>query len=322
MISNIKFKQIYEKALYIRAVEQKISIKYNEQKMRCPVHLSIGQEIAPSILSLFLNKSDKCMSTHRCHAHYLSRDGDLKKMIAELYGKKTGCSKGYGGSMHLVDIDKGFMGTSAIVGSSIPLALGLALNLKINKSNSIAISFFGEGAREEGAFFESINLAIIKKLPIIFFCENNFYSVYTPLKKRKHKMANFKKMLSEFGIKSYYSNGKKIENIYSNINSAVKFVRKNKLPCYIEIDCYRNIEHCGPNNDDKLGYRDKVDFNIWKEIDLLIDLEKKLIKKNLYSKKQLINLKLDLDKYINYAFAYAEKSRAPLPNDAYRNLFA
>ena len=124
-------------------VEESISKKYSEQKMRCPVHLSIGQEIAPSILSLFSEEKDKCISTHRCHAHYLSKGGNLNKMIAEIYGKKTGCSKGYGGSMHLIDIKKGFMGTSAIVGSSIPLSIGMGLNIKLKGSDNISIAYFG-----------------------------------------------------------------------------------------------------------------------------------------------------------------------------------
>ena len=207
-------------------VEESISKKYSEQKMRCPVHLSIGQEIAPSILSLFSEEKDKCISTHRCHAHYLSKGGNLNKMIAEIYGKKTGCSKGYGGSMHLIDIKKGFMGTSAIVGSSIPLSIGMGLNIKLKGSDNISIAYFGEGAREEGAFIESINLAILKELPVLFFCENNYYSVYTSIDQRQPKKASYYKILSNLGMKAFYSRGKNINDLYVKIKNAYNFVKK------------------------------------------------------------------------------------------------
>lgn len=136
MVYSIKktiLKNIYKKIRLIRSVEQRIAQKYQEQKMRCPVHLSIGQEMAPSVLSLFITKNDPCVSTHRGHAHYLAKGGNLKKMISEIYGKKTGCSKGKGGSMHLVDKSVGFYGTSAIVGNSIPVGVGLSYILKLKK---------------------------------------------------------------------------------------------------------------------------------------------------------------------------------------------
>ena len=302
-------------------VEESISKKYSEQKMRCPVHLSIGQEIAPSILSNFLDKKDKCISTHRCHAHYLSKGGDLKAMIAELYGKKTGCSKGYGGSMHLIDLKNGFMGTSAIVGSSISLAVGMALNLNLKNSRNISIAYFGEGAREEGTFFESINLAIIKKLPVLFFCENNYYSVYTPLDKRQPSKTSYNKALNKFGIKVISSRGRNFNEIFNKIKFAYDYVKKNRLPCYLEIDCYRNIEHCGPNNDDNLGYRDYKDYNNWKNIDLIKNLENFILKNNYLNKVKLTEIKDELQTKVNKAFDYAERSPKPSSLDAYLNLY-
>ena len=130
---NNKYLELYKKIFLIRSVEEKISSEYINQKMRCPVHLSIGQELVPSVLSFFLNKKDKVISTHRCHAHYLAKGGSLKKMIAELHGKKTGCAKGKGGSMHLIDKNVGFFGTSAIVAHNIPVGVGMALSIKNKK---------------------------------------------------------------------------------------------------------------------------------------------------------------------------------------------
>ena len=144
--------KIFEKIFLIRNVEESIAKEYSMQEMRCPVHLSIGQEAVPAVLSLLLNNKDLAVSTHRGHAHYLGKDGNLKKMIAEIYGKETGCSKGKGGSMHLIDKKVGFYGTSAIVGNSIPIGVGLAYNLKNRKEKNLSVVYFGDGAMEEGVF--------------------------------------------------------------------------------------------------------------------------------------------------------------------------
>ena len=133
--------------------------------MRCPTHLSIGQEAVSAAFSEVVNKKDFAVSSHRAHVHYLAKGGNLKKMIAEIYGKKTGCSKGKGGSMHLIDLDVNFMGSSAIVGNSIPIGTGLALSAKINNTNQKSFIFFGDGATEQGVFYESINFAAVKNLP-------------------------------------------------------------------------------------------------------------------------------------------------------------
>ena len=169
----------------IRAVEERIAKEYPNGEMRCPVHLSIGQEAVSAIHQLLAKQSDFAVSTHRGHAHYLSKGGDLKAMIAEIYGKKTGCSNGKGGSMHLIDLSVNFMGTSAIVGNSIPVGVGLGFAAKLSGLGNISYIFLGDGAVEEGLFYESVNFAATKKLPVIFICENNLYSVYSPLKVRQ-----------------------------------------------------------------------------------------------------------------------------------------
>ena len=179
--------RLYIEMYRIRAVEEMIAFKYPEGKMRCPTHLSIGQEAVPAAYSLLINNSDFAVSTHRGHAHYLGKGGDLKSMIAEIYGKKTGCSKGKGGSMHLIDLNVNFMGTSAIVGNSIPVGVGLGLSIELNKTDQISCIFLGDGAIEEGVFYESLNFAAVRNLPILFICENNLYSVYSPLSVRQPK---------------------------------------------------------------------------------------------------------------------------------------
>ena len=179
--------RLYESMLRIRLVEESIAERYSEEKMRCPTHLSIGQEAISVGVCSNLSIEDKVLSTHRAHAHYLAKGGCLKSMLAEIYGKVTGCSKGMGGSMHLIDKSVGFMGSTAIVGNTIPVAVGLGLALKLKKEKLISCVFFGDAAVEEGVFFESINFAIIHNLPVLFICENNLYSVYSGLDVRQPK---------------------------------------------------------------------------------------------------------------------------------------
>ena len=172
--------QLFEMMLKIRLVEEEIVKRYSSSQMRCPTHLSIGQEAVPAALGLNVTNKDYAISTHRGHGHYIGKGGNIRSMIAEIYGKSTGCSKGRGGSMHLIDRKVGFMGTSAIVGNSIPVGVGFGLSSKIKKTNQISCVFFGDGATEEGAYYESLNFAVLKKLPVLFICENNFVITFLP----------------------------------------------------------------------------------------------------------------------------------------------
>ena len=165
----------------IRMVEEAIAERYSEGKMRCPTHLSIGQEAVAVGVCSQLTPADYAMSTHRAHAHYLAKGGDLNRLIAEIYGKKTGCSGGLGGSMHLIDRDIGFMGSTAIVGNTIPVAVGMGLAIQNLNEDRISCVFFGDGSTEEGAFYEAASFAALRSLPVLFICENNFFSVYSPL---------------------------------------------------------------------------------------------------------------------------------------------
>jgi len=188
--------ELLKRMIYIRAVEESIADHYAEQEMRCPMHLSIGQEAPAAAVGLCLRDSDYVVSTHRGHAHYLARGGDLNAMIAELYGKVTGCARGRGGSMHLVDSRVGFMGTTAIVGNSIPVGIGLAKAIQLDGGDAVACIFLGDAAIETGSFYESANFAATEGLPVLFVCENNLYSVYTslqarqPLERKIHELAS------------------------------------------------------------------------------------------------------------------------------------
>lgn len=312
-------KKIFEVCSLIRLIELEISKKYSENKMRCPVHLSVGQEGAPAVLSTILLKKDFVVSTHRSHAHYICKGGSIKKMLAEIYGKSTGCSGGKGGSMHLVDKKNGFMGSSSIVGNSIPIGVGLGMSLKLKKNKNISIIFLGDAAVESGVFFESVNFAIIKKLPVVFICENNLYSVYTHLKDRQPQNRKIFKMTQGLGIKSFHFDGSKPFSFALKLKKIINNVRKQSGPCFIEFSTYRYLEHCGPFNDDNLQYRPKAELKKWSLKDPYLNL-KGTLSTNL-KKKHLDDIEKKNIKNIKLAFAFAEKSEFPKKKNLFTNVY-
>ena len=307
--------------LFIRLVEEMIVKKYHEQKMRCPVHLSIGQEAAAVGVCNALLKKDRIFSNHRSHGHYLAKKGNLKKMLAEIYGKYAGCCGGRGGSMHLFDKSKNITASVPLVSSSIALAVGSGLSSKIDNSKEITVPFLGDGSVEEGIFHESLNFASINKLPIIFVCENNLYSVYTPINERQPKRP-FNKLGEAHGVKSYVCNGNDVLKVNEITKKLVKGCRLNRGPFFLTLNTYRHREHCGPNYDNNIGYRTEKEFNLWKKKDPIKIFEKKLIKNYGFNEKQLDKLKLKLNKSIYKNFNYAEKSKLPTPNLINKYIYA
>ncbi|MBT5349925.1 MAG: thiamine pyrophosphate-dependent dehydrogenase E1 component subunit alpha, partial [Nitrospina sp.] len=190
---------MYLDMLRIRLVEEGIADLYPEQEMRCPVHLCIGQEAIPVGVCSALENEDIVMGNHRSHGHYLAKGGDLKSMMAEIYGKATGCSKGKGGSMHLIDLSVNFLGTTPIVASIVPIAVGTAFATYLKDETKVSVIFLGRAATEEGVFAESLNFAALKKLPVVFVSEDNFFSVYTPLSERQPKERENIEIAKAFG---------------------------------------------------------------------------------------------------------------------------
>ena len=291
-------------------VEKKIADLYSEQEMRCPVHLSIGQEATAVGVCALLGRDDIVMSAHRGHAHYLAKGGDLKAMIAELYGKETGCAKGKGGSMHLIDLSAGFFGTVPIVGSTIPIATGVAWAFKMKKQENVAVVFLGDGATEEGVFSESLDFASLKEVPILFVCENNFYSVYSNLGVRQAKSREITKIAESHGVKSNKGNGNDILEVYNVTETAINYIKNEKKPALIEFETFRWLEHCGPNWDDNLGYRGKGELQKWMKACPITNFEKKL-NGNTLDPSRIKQIKKNISKEIDGAFDYAKKSPFP-----------
>jgi len=313
--------ELLKRMIYIRAVEESIADHYAEQEMRCPMHLSIGQEAPAAAVGLCLRDSDYVVSTHRGHAHYLARGGDLNAMIAELYGKVTGCARGRGGSMHLVDSRVGFMGTTAIVGNSIPVGIGLAKAIQLDGGDAVACIFLGDAAIETGSFYESANFAATEGLPVLFVCENNLYSVYTSLQARQPLERKIHELASAIGLNARYGNGNDANQSSMLISEAVDSIRSGGGPAFVELSTYRWREHCGPNYDNDLGYRSEVEFDRWKERDPITMLEHSFVG-NVEISEYLTTFRKNVAIKIADAFALAKAAPFPDSTEAYIDEYA
>lgn len=253
-MQELKPAQLFRSMLRIRRVEETLANRYIEQEIRCPVHLCIGQEAIAVGVCAALAPSDPIFSNHRAHGHYLAKGGNLNAMVAELYGRATGCCGGRGGSMHLIDLDVGFMGATPIVGGTVPLAVGSAWASSLKQTGQVTAVFFGDGCFEEGVIHESMNFAALHKLPVVFICENNGFSVYTERDERQpdrpiHRVAE------AHGITAFSGNGNDVEEVLSISEQAIGNARRGMGPQFLEFRTYRWREHCGPNFDDDLNYR-------------------------------------------------------------------
>ena len=314
-------KALIRMMIRIRMVEEEIARRYVEQDMRCPTHLSIGQEAVPAALSLVAHFSDYAVSTHRGHAHYLGKGGSLRAMISEIYGRETGCSRGKGGSMHLIDTAVGFMGTSAIVGNSIPIGVGLGLSSKYKRTSQISFVFFGEGATEEGVFYESVNFAALHQLPVIFVCENNLYSVYSPLHVRQPQNRDLVGVVSAMGIPSVRVDGNDYRLVFESLQSATESVRRGEGPRFMEYSTYRQLEHCGPNSDDDLGYRSKSEVDSWFSRDPLLRAKERSSVEPTFA-RWLVEAEAQLTDEIRDAFDFAKSSPFPPRDEAFLGEYA
>ena len=240
--------------LRIRRIEEALAVRYAEQEMRCPMHLCIGQEAIAVGTCAVLSANDVVFGNHRAHGHYLAKGGSLNALVAELYGRSTGCCGGRGGSMHLIDLDAGFLGSTPIVGGTVPLAVGAAWAATLKNENRVSVVFFGDGCFEEGVMHESLNFAALHRLPIIFVCENNEYSVYTRLSERQPERPIYR-LAEAHGMASYTGDGNDVEEVLTIAGTAINLARQGNGPQFIELHTYRWREHCGPNFDDDLNYR-------------------------------------------------------------------
>jgi len=307
--------------LRIRMVEEELANRYAEQEMRCPMHLCIGQEAIAVGVSQALTLEDKVFSNHRAHGHYLAKGGDLIAMIAELYGRDIGCCGGRGGSMHMIDQSVGFMGATPIVGGTVPLSVGSAWASKLMNDGLITVIYFGDGCFEEGVLHESMNFAALHKLPVLFVCENNDFSVYTKLELRQPDRPIYK-IAEAHGIKSQKADGNDVELVYQLAERAVREIKAGSGPQFLELTAYRWREHCGPDYDDHLNYRTQTEVEVGKQSCPLARYEQQLTNDGDLTHEMVNELARNIKVEIDLAFATAQAARLPNLNDAMEHQYA
>jgi TPP-dependent pyruvate/acetoin dehydrogenase alpha subunit len=304
------FRAIYR----IRRVELEVARVYPSDVIKSPVHLSVGQEFISVAVCDILEKSDIVFGTYRGHALYLAKGGNLNAMMAELYGKVDGCCKGKGGSMHLADESVNMMGTSAIVATSIPEAVGYALAIQYRGGNEVVVCFFGDGATSEGAFHESLNFASLKKLPILFVCENNDYAIHARLADRAAQMDLYK-LAESHHIPARIVKESDIFSLRDESSSMISEIRSGSGPQFLEAHAYRWLEHVGPGDDWNLGYRSEEEIKKWKKEDQVEVLGNQLSP----------DLKLQIEQQINNeveeSMIFAEKSPFPTREELTKHVY-
>lgn len=306
--------------LRIRRIEESVASRYAEQEIRCPMHLCIGQEAVSVGVCATLAKDDVVFSNHRAHGHYLAKGGSLKAMVAELYGRSTGCCGGRGGSMHLIDLAAGFMGSTPIVGGTVPLAIGAAWAASLKQARQVTVVFFGDGCFEEGVVHESMNFAALHQLPVVFVCENNQFSVYTRLNERQPRRPIYR-VAEAHGLAAYAGDGNNVEEVQALARNAVERAREGRGPQFLEFQIYRWREHCGPNFDDELGYRTVQEIETGMN-DCPIDryVNSSPCKEGL--SRDMEEWEAEIQKEIDAAFDFALSSEKPRSHDASRKVYA
>lgn len=307
--------------LRIRRVEEAIAERYVDQEMRCPTHLCIGQEAIATGVCAALQPGDRVFSNHRAHGHYLAKGGSLKGMIAELYGRATGCCGGRGGSMHLIDQDAGFIGATPIVGGTIPLAVGAAWAAALRGEDAVSVVFFGDGCFEEGVVHESLNFAALHKLPVLFICENNDFSVYTPRHLRQPNRP-IHGIAEAHGLATSAGDGNDVEQVLEMATRAVRGAREGHGPQFLELRTYRWREHCGPDFDNHLKYRSERDIDAGMR-DCPIERYKTRLRLGGFDADMLAaRLEVDVRREIQLALEFSDASPNPTPADAREKIYA
>lgn len=313
--------QLYKNMLKGRLVEEAVAEKLKSGEIQMGIHLNIGQEAIAAGVSENLNKGDYIFSNHRSHGHYIAANGNLERMFAELYGKATGCSSGKGGSMHLTDKDVGYLGSSSIVAGNIPIAVGVAMAQKYKGNNQMTVCFFGDGAVDEGAAYESFSFAALKSLPILFICENNCYAIFSHITARQ-KYNNIYKRFKYLGLPGERVDGNSAINVYNKVRRVIDSIRQCSGPWLLECVTYRTLAHAGANSDETLGYRTKEEVDFWKRRCPIKKLERFILRKNITSKDNLKEYKDEIVNEIESAIKFAQKSPFPSSKNLLSNLYS
>ena len=308
---------LYRDMVRIRRFEEEAARSYSRGKMGGFLHLYIGQEAVAVGAMSAIEPTDYIVATYREHGHYLARVGDMKAAMAELFGKATGCAKGRGGSMHYFDVDKRFMGGHAIVGGHVPIAAGIAFASKYRGEQDVTLCFFGEGTANMGAFHEGMSLAVLWKLPVIFICENNLYSMGTPLY-RTLAVEDVAVRAKGYPMQQEIVNGDDVLEVREVVRRAAKRAREESLPILVEAKTYRFRGH---SMSDPAKYRTKEEVNEWKQRDPIFLLEQRIDDLGIANKAQLKAIDDEAKQEVAEAVTFAEESPQPDPSELYDNVY-
>ena len=301
----------------IRLFEEKVKELYLNGEIPGFLHSYIGQEAIAVGACSAIRKYDYITSTHRGHGHILAKGCDMKKMMAEIFGKKEGYCKGKGGSMHIADFSLGIIGANGIVGGGIPIANGIALAAKMKNKDNVVVCFFGDGAANQGSFHEAINLASIWKLGVIFLCENNLFAMSTPQKEHIN-IENIADRAAAYGILGLVADGNDVIDVYNKTKKAVSMVRKGAGPCLLECKTYRKLGHY---IGDSADYRDKCEKEEWEKKDPIDIYKDKLLKEKIISKNNIDNLYKEAKKEVEESLSFAKSAVFPKGQDACEDLY-
>ncbi len=311
--------ELYKKLYLIRKAEAEICKHYPENEMKTPMHMSMGSEAISVGVCQALKKQDQVFGTYRSHALYLAKASETDKFFAEMYGRATGSAKGKAGSMHLSFSETGFMGASAIVASNIPLAVGAAFANKFKRNGRITAVFFGDGAADEGNFWESLNVACLMRLPILFVCEDNDLAMHT-YKSERNGYKSLSAIVSKFDCHVFGSETTDAEAIFKLAKKAIELIKKTQRPAFLHLRYYRYLEHVGIYEDFDGGYRSRKDFEAWYKRDPIILQRKKLLKSRI-KEKSILAIEQKIDKQVEKSVKLAQKAPFAGKDELYANVF-
>lgn len=311
-LSQSDAKSCLRQMIVIRKAEEKIGDKVTAGEIACPCHLAIGQEAVAVGVSLALRKTDRVFGGHRSHAHYLATGGDLYALFAEVLGKESGCSKGMGGSMHLFSKNTGFYGSAPIVGGTVPLAVGAGLAAQLDKNGDVGVTYFGDGAAEEGAIHESLNFASIFKLPVLFVCENNLFSshLHIDLRQPANSVARFGQA---HRMKTLVVDGNDVNAVFRATTEILKGARAGEGPGFLEAVTYRWRGHVGPREDIDVGVKRKDDLHLWKQRDPIKRLRDAMISGGFLTSEDYEKISQGVQQEIEALWSLAANSPYPPP---------
>jgi TPP-dependent pyruvate/acetoin dehydrogenase alpha subunit len=310
---------LYKKVYLIRKAEDAIRANYASDKMKTPMHMSTGEEAIAAGVCEALRPQDQILGTYRSHGIYLAKTGETDRFFAEMYGKATGMAKGKGGSMHLTAAEGGLICTSAIVGTTIPVAVGAAFANKMLKNGKVVAVFFGDGGVDEGVFWESLNSACVMRLPVLFVCEDNGFAVHIPAEQR-HGYRSIVEVVRQFDCNVFPEQTTDPEAIYNLTQRAIEAMRKTQQPSFLHLTYYRYLEHVGVNEDFNAGYRDRKDYEKWRKSDPVEVQRKKLLQ--WYSDEEIRRLEKAIDEQVAASVRRADEAPFSMPEALYEDVLA